>query len=304
MNPHNTPTSLPRSNTEPTNPQNVPPTSSTSSYPVPSNPLRVLSAAQRSQPAVGGVWDDINSLQGTGQNSSLPLQYQQPPPTYSQGNHPVQMPAVNSPFANVYPVGITANPYQPATNPFSIQQSQPPFMTPPMTSSFSTINSQPFGQQSFGVQQSSASLVHQPSTFDPTKQASMQVPMQIRSPSGQGFISASPNQSFPSAPGGQSQFLSQNHSPALQQYISHNPQQMQLSSNSQFMYSSLPPAQPQMAGHDASGHVQYSGMTTMQMSQQPLQQQQQQHMQIQMQMQQQQQYHQPMQQRQLGQNWG
>ena len=233
-------------------------TASTASYTAPPNPPQQLPA----QPPrfSGGVLDDMSSLK-----DSLPLQYQS---TYSQGNHPMQMPATNGAMgANNYPVGATAtsiglNPYQlnqGRTNPFSPGQPRPFFAPSSMTSSFSgtpTMSSQPYGQQPFGVLQSSVPLVHQPATpayFYPQSQTSMQ----IQSPSGQSSTSGSPSQLFPNsgAPTGQTEFLPRSHSSIpQQQYLPPSPQPIQSSSTSQSMYpSQVAPAQPQMGGHNVSG---------------------------------------------------
>ena len=298
------PVSLPRSSAHTTKPHVV---ASTSSYTAPPpKPPQMYPTAQPPQPSMG-VWDDMNSLKGNNiQNSSLPLQYQQP--TYSQGSPSMQLPTVNGASgANNYFVGVPAsgmglNPYQAdqvRTNPFSQQQSRPSFAPSSITSTYPTtptMSSQPFGQQSFSVSQSSASLPVSPSYYNPQPQNSMQ----IQNPSGQGFISESPNHLFPSAQStGQPQFPPQSHnSIPQQQYISHSPQPMQSSPNPQYMYQQNPgPAQSQMpvGGHNVSGQSQFLGMTTMQMQQQQQQMQQQQMQQQQMQQQQQPQ--------QLGQNY-
>ena len=302
-------------------------TLSTSSYTAPRpKPPQMLPTTQPPQPS-GPVWDDMNSLKGNNsQNSSLPLQYQQP--TYSQGNHSMELPAVNDATgANNYFVGVPAsgivpasgmglNPYQSdqvRTNPFSQQQSRPSFAPSSITSSFSTaptMSSQSFGQQSFDTSQSSTSLPATQAFYNPQPQTSMQ----IQNPSSQSFISDPPSHLFPSTqPTGQSQFAPQSHNSIPQQpYISHSSQPMQSSSNPQFMYQNPGPApQSQMGGHNVSSQSQFFGMTTMptqqqqqqiQMQQQKMQQkipQQMQMQQQQMQQQQIQQQHQP----QLGQNY-
>ena len=298
----------------------------------------------------GVLWDDINSLKKkkgnnsqnsslplqyqNSQNSSIPLQYQQS--TYSQGSHSMQPPAVNGANANnnyfvgVQPsgLGLNLNPFQPnqvRTNPFSQQQSTPSF-PPSNFSTTPTMSSQPFGEQSFSVSQSSASLPvtpayynsqpHNPQPHNPQPQTSMQ----IQNPSGQNFISGSPSHLFPSTQStGQShQYTS--HSPQSMQSLSnpnpqltsHSPQLMQSLSNPnpQFMYQNPGPAQSQqmgghnIPGHNVSGQSQFVGMTTMQMQQQQQQMQIQQQQQMQQQqMQHQQQQIQQQQQPQLGQNY-
>lgn len=282
------PTTAPRSGSQVTKPHVAASTPPTSSYTAPPKLPQVSSTTQPPQPS-GGVWHDIKSLKDNGQNSSLPLQYQQP--TYSQTSHPMQLPTVNS--ASSYPVGVSPsaslgfNTYQVRTNPFSQEKSQP-FPVSSMPSPFSTpsMNSQPFGPQS---------LPATPSYFHPQPQAAMQ----IQNPSpGQGFLSPSPSQLFPSAPTGQQpSFLSQSQSSIQQPYISHShsPQLMQSSSTPpQFMYPNPAPAQPQM---NVPTHGQFSGMTTMQMQQQAVQ------LQQQMQMQQHQQQQMRQQHQQLGQNY-
>ena len=308
-------------------------TASPSSYRAPpSKPPQMLPqmlpTAQPPQPS-GGVWDDINSLKGNNnsQNSSLPLQYQQP--AYSQGSYSMQPPAGNGANANnnyfggVQASGLGLNPFQHdqvRTNPFSQQQSRPSFPPSSITSTFPTtptMSSQPFGEQSFSVSQSSA-LPVPPAYYNPQPQPSMQ----IQNPSGPSFISESPSHLFPSTqPTGQSPFSpqSQNSIPQ-QQYTSHSPQLLQSLSNPQFMYQSPgPPQSHQMgggqnvSGHNVSSQSQFLGMTTMQMQQQQQQmqmQQQQQQMQQQQMQQQQMQQHQQQQQQiqhqhqpQLGQNY-
>ena len=293
-------------------------TASTSSYTASrAKPAQMLPTTQQLQHS-GGVWDDLSSLKGNNsQNSSLPLQYQQP--TYSQGSHSMQLPAVNDTTgANNYIVGVTAsgmglNPYQSnqdRQNPFAQPLSRPPFAPSSITSSFSTaptmpVSSQPFGQQPFDASQSSTVT---PPYYNPQSMA--QPSMQIQNPSGQSFISESQSHLYPSTtqPTSQSQFTPQSHNVPQQQYISHSPQLMQSSSNPQIMYQNPEPAQSQMGGHNVSGQSQFLGMTTMQMQQQQQQmqmQQQQQHQQkmqqqkIQQQMQQQQMLQQQMQQQQI-----
>ena len=321
------PAPVPRSSAHTTKPYVAASTTSTSSYTAPAappKPPRTLPTAQPPQPS-GGVWDDINSLKGNGQNSSLPLQYQEH--TYSQGNHSMQLPAVNGTMgANNYYVGgtppvIGLNSYQPnqvRTNPFSQQSSKPSLVPSSMTSNYSatqTMNSQPFGQQSYSVSQSSASLPVTPAYYEPQSQTSMQ----IQNPSGQAFISGPPSHLFPgpsAPPIGQSQFMPQSHDSIPQQHYTHSPHLMQSPSIPQGIYPPGP-APSQMGGHSVSGqHGQFSGLTTMQMQQMQMQQQQQQQMQqrqqqqiqiqqqqMPMQQQQQQQQMQQHQSQQLGQNY-
>jgi hypothetical protein len=108
---------LARSSAHVTNSQVAVSNASTSSHTAPTLP-QGSSRAQLPQPPhpSGGVWDDINSLKGNSQGSSLPLQYDQP--TYPpQGNPSMPMPEVmGAMIANVYPVGaygMGSNPYQP-----------------------------------------------------------------------------------------------------------------------------------------------------------------------------------------------
>ena len=101
------PVSLSRSSGHSTIPNVSASTASPSSYRVPPPKSlrmlpRMLPTAQSPQPSVG-IWDDINSVKGNNnRNSSLPLQYHQP--TYSRGNHGVDLNSYQS--------------YQVSTNPF------------------------------------------------------------------------------------------------------------------------------------------------------------------------------------------
>ena len=261
-------------------------TASPSSYRAPPPPKppqmspQMIPTAQPPQPS-GGVWDDINSLKGNNsqnsslplqyqnsQNSSIPLQYQQS--TYSQGSHSMQPPAVNGANANnnyfvgVQPsgLGLNLNPFQPnqvRTNPFSQQQSTPSF-PPSNFSTTPTMSSQPFGEQSFSVSQSSASLPVTPAYYNSQPHNPQpQTSMQIQNPSSQNFISGSPSHLFPSTQStGQSHLSPQSHtSIPQQQYTSHSPQSMQsLSSpNPQFtshspqLMQSLSNPNPQFTSH-------------------------------------------------------
>ena len=233
------PVPLPRSSAHATKPHVAASTASTS---LPPKPLGMLSMAQPSQHS-GGVWDDMVSLMGNNsQNSSLPLQYQQP--TYSQGSHSMQLPAVNSSigannnyFVGAPTSGIDFNPYQPdqfRTIPFSRGQSRPSSPPSSIMSTFSTtqaMSSQPFVQQSFGVSQSSAPLPVTPTYYNP-----------------------------------EPQFPLQSHY-SIQHYISDSPQLMQ-SSYPQFVYQNPGPAQSQIGSYNVSGQSQALGMTTMGMQQQ------------------------------------
>ena len=273
---------------------------------------QMLPTAQPSQPS-GGVWDDINSLKGNnGQNSSLPLQYQQP--IYSQSNNSLQPPAFNGANANngyfIPASGMGLNPYQSdqiRTNPFSQQPSIPPFATSSITSDLSTtqpMGIQSFGENSFKLPQSSTSLPVTSVYYNPQPSSSMPIP--IQNPSGQIFISESPSHPFPSTqPTGQPQFSSQSHNNIPQQrYISHSPQSMQTLSNPQFLYQNAGPTQPQQPAMGnqnilSSGQSQFLGMTTMQMQQQQQQMQMQKQQQQQMHQQQMQQQQQQLQQQQI-----
>ena len=287
------PASLPGSNPHTTKPHVAAPPASNSSYTAPaapSNPSQMLPTAQQQRQPSGDVWDDMDLLKGNNQNSSLPLQYQQT--TYPQSSHSIQPPAVNGAigannyFVNGTPSVIGLNPYQTnqvRENPFAQQQIRPTYTPSSLTSTFSTtqtINSQPFGQQSVGVPQSSGPLPVSPPYYNPQQPTSI-----VQNP---GFNSEPPSQVFPPAPPVvQPHFSPHNHN-SMPHYVSHSshqmqsssippyiniPQQMQSSSIPQGMY---PPGPAQMGGHNVSSHSQFLGMTTMQM-QQHQQQMQQQH---------------------------
>ena len=308
------PIPLPRSSAHTTKPLVAASSASTSSYTAPPQqpPQMIITQPALPPQPSGGVWDDIKSLKGNiGQNSSLPLQYQQP--TYPQGNSMQVNGALGANtnyFGGVQTSGMGLNPYQPdqvRTNPFSQQLSSPSFSPSSISSTFPTtptMNSQHFGDQPFGVPQSSVSSPVSPPYYNPQPQTSLQ----IQNSSSQRFISESTNQLYPSSPQpiGQPQYSPQSHNPIplQQQYISRSPQPvMQSSPNTPFMYQSPGPAQSQqlLGGHNVSTQRPFLGMTTMEMQQQQMQmqlQQQQQQQQQQMQMQQQQMQQQQMQQHQ------
>ncbi|KAH9474609.1 UBA domain-containing protein 3 [Psilocybe cubensis] len=291
------------------------------SHPVPVTQAQHLQQAQR-QNTIGGVssiWDDLNSIAGPVQNSTLPLQYQSSP-SFSSAPKPHVNGAIG---AQGYPVGVTSagmgmNPFQSqqiGTNPYSQQQSQSPFAPAQMSSPFSqtTTGTSPAAPSYAQFQASSNPMLSQ-STSGTFMQPQAQATLQIQSPVGQSYLSASPSQGFMTPSVSQPQFLS--HSPSQpflspspsQQFLSHSPQpqvQQQPPTQGQFGYQSpmsASSAQFGAMGASDSGQSQFLGMTTMQMQQQLLlQQQQQQQMQQQMQQQQMQQQMQTQQQQQLAQ---
>ena len=271
-----------------------------------SQPISAPTRQDTKPSPLGGVWDDLSSLTNSGQNSSLPLQFQSA--SITQSAQP-QAPFVNGAMgSNGYPIGVTQagmgmNPFQPqqlGVNPFSQQLSQSPFAPQPFLSSPAPSQlqqQQTFNQQYMGASpaQPSPMMAQQHTAapfFQPQPQSSS---LQVQAPT-QNYLSPSPNQGYMSAPPMQTQFLTP--SPSLQ-FNSHSPQPQMMQQQPQsamsaqgFMYQNPASAQSQM-------QTGFLGMTTMQMQQQQMLLQQQQQQQQQLQQQQQQQLQQQQQQQQL-----
>jgi stromal membrane-associated protein len=235
--------------------------------------------------SVGGVWNDLSSLAGPGQDSSLPLQYQAPSRAQlsqdqiamSNGNLSASL------FSgSVTPTGMGMNTLQlqqTPTSPFPLQpavsSNHPPLSATSFPTFFGTPPQQPFRQEVWGTASTHPSMIiSQPTSTAPFFQPQPRTSFQVHTPSNQNFFSHSPSQQpLMSAPITQTQFFTP--SPTH----SHGPQ-LELAMPTQTSF--FPSAQigSMSVGHNpgvVAGSVGQSGFlatTTMQMQQQMLLQQQ------------------------------
>lgn len=235
--------------------------------------------------SVGGVWDDLSSLAGPGQDSSLPLQYQahsraqltQDQIAMSNGNLSASL------FSgSVTPTGMgmsTLQLQQASASPFPLQpavsSNPPPLSATSLPTFFGTPPQQPFRQEVWGTAFTHPSMiVGQPTSTPAFFQPQPQTSFQVHTSSNQNFFSHSPSQQhLMSAPITQTKFYTP--SPTH----SHDPQP-QLAMPTQTGY--FPAAQigGMGVGYNpgvVNGSVGQSGFlatTTMQMQQQMLLQQQ------------------------------
>lgn len=178
----------------------------------------------------GGVWDDLSSLAGPGQDSSLPLQYQAPSraqPTQDQismSNSNLSAGLISG-IVTQTGMGMDTLRLQHAPAPFPLQpavSSNPPPLSATFPTFFGTPPQQPFRQEVWGTASTHPSMIiSQPTSTAAFFQPQPQTSFQVHTPSNQNFFSHSPSQQpLMSAPITQTHFFTpsptHSHSPQLQ----------------------------------------------------------------------------------------
>lgn len=243
----------------------------------PDSPLKNPKTNPGLSTSSSSVWSDLSSLATTGQDSSLPLQYQV---SNSVGPTQLQTSAVqvNGPAGAMSYPGMGINPFQTQMGFTPSQQPTPSPFTPSVPTLYNNTQSQqPFGQPWGLPSNQQPPLMMQSTAQTSVYQPQPQFSAQLQTIPARSILSHSPNQPFLSAPVGQTQFLSPSPS---QQLRSHSPQhQMQplhptMPTPAGFLIQNPISAQvnmglaASMTGMSVSGQPSFHGTTTMQMMQQ------------------------------------
>ncbi|KAF8208138.1 hypothetical protein K438DRAFT_1813482 [Mycena galopus ATCC 62051] len=248
-----------------------------------SQPAQQIPPQQQQQPAPGGVWNDLVSLQAPGSSSTLPLQIQaSSAPLQGYGQQPMNMntgyqPQM-TPMMGMGAGGMSANGYQPQFTPSQFTPSAPYNTQMQMQSQFTPSFSSPTPAFSSPPFAPSAPLYNpQPQPFAPQQQQLFQgqpsqSPMTQGSPAPQGYgFQQAPAPSMTPTYGNQ---LNPNQygSPSPQPFMSSSPQPQFMSSSpqpqfqpqGQFMGSSpQPPFQQQQYGGGMQQQAQWAAGANM-----------------------------------------